>query len=251
MQPSWSPGSRERAASNVSTISYSTSTATTEPLSRSTSTLSVASGFTEMTDPPARVSTPYSNVGLGREDFSMPTAVSPHLHPDSQAGSSNRSQSCSPSRASSVTPVEDRPPDGPAYMCDVCIKQFSWATPRTRCTECDDYDICPKCYQAGKVSDNHKSTHKVRQILKSYQLLASSSDVTPASTIVNPDFSPPRTQPNWTVPEGSEQRWLRLRNSPAHARFMYTSVEKTGAYIMRFGLQFVLSEHVTMMFLRN
>jgi hypothetical protein len=67
------------------------------------------------------------------------------------------------------------------------------------------------------------------------------NDITPANVI--PEESPARTLPNWTV-DNEDRRWLHLRNSPAHERYIVHGMSP-GAYLVQIVIKFKFSDFVS------
>jgi hypothetical protein len=67
------------------------------------------------------------------------------------------------------------------------------------------------------------------------------NDITPANVI--PETSPPCTLPNWTV-DDEDRRWLHLRNSPAHERYIVHGMSP-GAYLVQIVVTFKFSDFVS------
>ena len=57
-------------------------------------------------------------------------------------------------------------PSTTRYSCNVCGNSIE-STGHYRCTECEDYDLCDKCYHAGKVNESHIKSHKMTQMKES------------------------------------------------------------------------------------
>lgn len=185
---------------------------------------------------------PLPNTGAIRSRFLRPEASTYSLNKE-QLTETNRNTGHTPrkpiqsSRSSSPSPplqVEDI-----AYTCDTCLKDFDTKTPRFRCTVCDDYDLCPRCYQEDRTSKGHVTKHKVMSISKTHNL--EFNDITPANVI--PEKSPPCTLPNWTV-DKEDRRWLHLRDSPSHERYIIHGMSP-GAYLVQIVIMFKFSESVS------
>jgi hypothetical protein len=123
------------------------------------------------------------------------------------------------------------------------------SAPRVQCTVCYDYDLCIKCFQAGKETKNHKNTHKLSHILST--ALITTDDLVPAKETVNPEFSPDLTRTNWSISdvrpdpardEVKSYRSLHLYDSDSHARFL-TAV-KPGHYAISVMLFVKLAEDI-------
>jgi hypothetical protein len=203
-------------------------------------------------------STSFINTGTMPPQPSQETNTSdsgsPYLRPrpstyslnKSQLADSNQNTSPAPPRkpvpASPPSPSPSPPPppaEDLAYMCDACLKWFGYKSARFRCTMCEDYDLCPSCYQKGSTSKGHDIKHKVTSISKTHTLKF--DDITPANVV--PQESPPRTLPNWTVDE-EERRWLHLRASPSQERYIVHGLSK-GAYLVQITIKFKFSDYVS------
>jgi hypothetical protein len=94
----------------------------------------------------------------------------------------------------------------------------------------------------GYVSKSHSESHKLVSIAIKHNI--GTSEICPCHDNVTPQYSPPRQQANWT--EGNEElRWLHLRNSPSHARYVVRRRSK-GAYLCHLAVKFKFSEYVDM-----
>jgi hypothetical protein len=162
---------------------------------------------------------------------------SPFLDPSSatQPRETNRKTSPTPAR-------KPLPPSEPAaWYCDVCTEGKSATQARFHCTVCHDYDLCVQCHMEEYTSKDHRTSHKLLSISMKHTVQVDA--ITPCHDNVTPQFSPPRTQENWT--EEGENRWLHLRNSPSHARFIVRRLSR-GAYLMHLVIKFKFSDHVDM-----
>jgi hypothetical protein len=183
------------------------------------------------------------NTGVTRSQFLRPQSSTYSLN-HTQLTETNRNTSPTPSRkpvpsTSNSPSLPSLPAEDVAYMCDACLNGFDAKTPRFRCTVCDDYDLCPGCYQKDRTSKGHNTKHKVMSISKTHNLKF--NDITPANVI--PEKSPPRTLPNWTV-DNEDHRWLHLRNSPAHERYIVHGMSP-GAYLVQIVIKFKFSDFVS------
>jgi hypothetical protein len=94
---------------------------------------------------------------------------------------------------------------------------------------CFNYDLCVGCFQAGRVSKNHSSSHKVSHVLN--MLFLGPDDLVSARESVNPPTNPARGRTNWTLVQLAPntpanptdltvtQRRLHLFDYDSHARF--------------------------------
>ncbi|PQE32076.1 ubiquitin-ligase protein [Rutstroemia sp. NJR-2017a WRK4] len=185
---------------------------------------------------------PLPNTGATRSRFLRPEASTYSLSQE-QLTETNRNTGHTqrkpvPSSSNSSPPPSLQAEDL-AYICDACLKGFDAKTPRFRCTVCDDYDLCPGCYQEDRTSKGHSTKHKVMSINKTHELKF--NDITPANVI--PEKSPPCTLPNWTV-DNEDRRWLHLRDSPYHERYIVHGMSP-GAYMVQVVITFKFSEFVT------
>jgi hypothetical protein len=57
--------------------------------------------------------------------------------------------------------AEDGAMEGRGFTCGVCKKDFDDCTARARCVECEDYYLCRPCFEEGKVSKDHDSSHEI------------------------------------------------------------------------------------------
>jgi len=177
------------------------------------------------------------------QDTSLGLTDSRFLHPSRSSYSLNGAQLAETNRRISPPPAKKPVPqvDPAAWTCDVCMTGVSAKQPRFHCTVCHDYDQCLNCHQKEATSEGHLRSHKIISISMRHEI--SFHDLVAAHNNVTPDFSPPRLLPNWTVDENTDRRWLHVRNSPSHARFIAQSVPK-GAYLVQLVFKFKLSEHV-------
>lgn len=168
---------------------------------------------------------------------------STYLYPPSSMYSLSAEQLRETSRQTSPTPArKPLPPSEPAaWYCDVCVQPKSATQARFHCTVCNDYDLCVKCHMEGQVNKSHSTGHKLLSISMRHTIHVGA--ITPCYDNVTPQFSPPRTQVNWTH-EG-ENRWLHLRNSPSHGRYIVRRLSP-GAYRMQLVIKFKFSDHVDM-----
>lgn len=112
------------------------------------------------------------------------------------------------------------------WDCDVCDRELEYTSPHNVCTECEDYLLCNPCYEKGHISKSHLQTHGIRQIQTTYDFAV--ADFVAADEHVNPEDS--FGAKNWTIGE-SDIRWLSLRKTNHHARFMATGLERGQYYI--------------------
>ena len=113
---------------------------------------------------------------------------------------------------------------------------------RMHCLDCDDYDLCGPCYEAGECSKDHKADHKAQHIIKSYSFKQSSQDLIPPGDGVHPQTRAGKTQPNWSI-EG-EFRWHHLLGESNHARYLGPTIEPDH-YQATFYIQFQFSKSLT------
>lgn len=112
------------------------------------------------------------------------------------------------------------------WMCDTCMCTFGYSIPRITCLECEDYDLCSRCYQLDRVSKSHQTTHDIRRVKATYNLTV--TDLIAADEQVNPEDS--FGAKNWSIGEG-DVRWLSLRETNHHARFIATGLPQGHHYI--------------------
>jgi hypothetical protein len=66
--------------------------------------------------------------------------------------------------AKNVEPeVEPCAVEGISFICGVCQKVLDGCTDHARCVECEDYYLCQPCFEGGKVSKDHDSSHKIQK----------------------------------------------------------------------------------------
>lgn len=113
-------------------------------------------------------------------------------------------------------------------MCDACLNNIYCSQNRFQCSECYDYDLCLPCFQSGRVSKSHKSSHAVRHILKTE--LLKKDDFVPPHDDVNPEKSVDQLktfitlEPDANRP-GCELRWHFLHGTDSHLRYLTATVE--------------------------
>lgn len=140
--------------------------------------------------------TPMSNTGATRSPYLRPQSSTYSLN-QTQLSDTNRNTSPAPPRKTIPVAEGSSPPkslsvEDTAYLCDACLVGFDANTPRFHCSVCEEYDLCPFCYQKNLTSKGHSTGHKVMSISKTHEL--KSNDITPANVI--PEKSPPRVLPN-------------------------------------------------------
>jgi hypothetical protein len=123
----------------------------------------------------------------------------------------------------------------------------TWA----KCTVCDDYDLCLKCYQSGKKDKDHQLNHKVSLIRATRSL--EPENLTQANEAVNPQVSNPSNpqRVNWVVSETKDptsgelkaSMTLRLFSGNSHARFI--SDIRCGHYAVWMYLDFKFSVNLS------
>jgi hypothetical protein len=127
------------------------------------------------------------------------------------------------------------------FLCDGCRNPVPLSHPRVHCLECDDYDLCNDCFQAGKISKLHKPNHNIRHIIRSFCLRQADQELVPPGSIVHPQTSPGRAQPNWSIEQ--DVRWHHLLKFNNHTRFLASSIEP-GHYVITFFIEFRFSPKV-------
>lgn len=203
--------------------------------------------------PDSRASTrrgPYPSVSpaYSREDLSMNRSTSqghartssapplPEKLPSEQAQPSRQYSTQPEGRASDTNlhqeDVDSKASDmGIAACCDVCMNDIRCSQSRIQCTECHDYDLCTNCFSKGRVSKQHKNSHKVSHIISTQRLFP--DDLTPPLEVVNPEYSPDKSKVNWSIVEGPKDpaanggkegvqcwRMSHLHGNDSHARFL-------------------------------
>lgn len=177
------------------------------------------------------VSSAYSREDLSRQQSESPRGILKPENPASAASSSSDPQNWKTEAA----------------ICDVCKNSIQCSQARVQCTQCPDYDLCVTCFKRGRASKDHKTSHKIRHILKTQILWQ--EDLTPPNDIVNPEWNSARTRRNWTADEagsGAEARdvrWLHLHGNQSHARF-FTSSIPPGHYAITIAMEVQLSSQL-------
>ncbi|KAK3997963.1 hypothetical protein QBC44DRAFT_303083 [Cladorrhinum sp. PSN332] len=173
--------------------------------------------------------------GRGQPSSTYPTQNSSQsqisFSPESQSAPRQPQTKQSPRESRPPTPRAPDPDDPEVELCDVCMESIRSSDPKVQCTECYDYDLCLACYQKGRVSKSHKTSHKVSHV--SYTELVSFDDMIPVSESVNPVTCPaPDGRVNWTVSDIAPNtpwnntdhtisyRVLHLYENDSHARFL-------------------------------
>lgn len=148
------------------------------------------------------------------------------LQPEGRA----RSPSFLSSTGSPSSPARSDDPGDLVAICDGCGRDLGTAEHRVQCTVCHDYDLCAGCFQNGKVSKSHNSSHKVSHVLNT--LLLKPDDLVPAREGVNPPTDPANgDRENWSLVQHmpntpgnptnltTTMRKLHLFSDDSHARF--------------------------------
>jgi hypothetical protein len=133
-------------------------------------------------------------------------------------------------------------------MCDSCMASIKCWQSRVACTVCYNYDLCLKCFQAGKESQGHKSTHKVSHIIKTHKI--ESDDLVPVRETVNPELNAEGTRANWSVQDMQRSngvirstRLVHLHETNSHARFLANA--KPGHYAVSVFLSVVVASQIS------
>ncbi|KAH8909121.1 hypothetical protein BR93DRAFT_936666 [Coniochaeta sp. PMI_546] len=188
---------------------------------------------------PSRPAYPSLNRAHSREDFGASYRSQPAT--SAQAYQAYQPQTSSrPPPQSSVSAAPTIPPKQPhvqvpeddessnreSATCDGCMHGIKCSEPRVQCTVCYDYDLCIKCFQAGKETKTHKNTHKLSHILNT--ALIQTDDLIPVKDIVNPEFSADKTRTNWSISDIKDEntgemksyRFIHMYDNDSHARFL-------------------------------
>lgn len=153
-----------------------------------------------------------------------------------------------------VDSTSDMPDDDDSLeesaQCDGCLNGILCCQPRVQCTECYDYDLCINCFQNGRISKDHKTSHKVSHIVSSQRL--HQPDFIPPQDVVNPEHNSEKTKINWSIvtlptnrtTNGGEQgvqdwRLIHLHGNDSHARFLTSA--KPGHFAITVSLEVQIS----------
>lgn len=114
--------------------------------------------------------------------------------------------------------IPERPQDlgEEIAICDGCTRSIGSAEHRVQCTVCYDYDLCTDCFQNGRVSKKHNSSHMVSHVLNT--LVLGADDLVPVREEVNPPTGL-MARKNWTL-------FQLAPNTPANPTNLTTTFRK-------------------------
>lgn len=176
------------------------------------------------------------NRAHSREDFgasyrAQPAAPTPTYQPYQPQASSRPAPHSSHTTAPTIPPKQPEilvpdDDDGESATCDACLCAIKCSDARIQCTVCYDYDLCIKCFQAGKETKNHKSTHKLSHVLNT--ALIRTEDLIPAKEAINPELNADKTRVNWSISDTKDEntgemksyRFVHTYDADSHARFL-------------------------------
>lgn len=233
-----------RQPSSVPTsVSQTNEASSTQPTSQET-VRAMSAGPTSRSNPYSfvRPQDPIENLSAGFDAWRAFTDASQQQNPSRLSPNDPVGHRRAVSQPAPATEVPEAPPSSgttaSSWICDGCRNPIPMPHARMHCLQCDDYDLCNNCFQAGRISDPHKPDHRTRHVLRSFCFQQALQDLVPPGEIVHPQTSHGRAQPNWSVEQ--DVRWHHLLENNNHARFFASSVEP-GHYVITFVIDFLFS----------